>query len=65
MNKIKNTSNKIKVVVCRIANILWILAITAIGLHLLNIVTLPVYAIKASGIAMLITALEMLYKSSK
>lgn len=65
MNTIKTKTNQLKLAVCKVTNIVWIIAIVTIGLLVLDIVQLPTMVIRAFGIGLLLTAAAKLYKSIK
>ena len=65
MNTIKTKSNQLKSAVCKVTNIVWIVAIVTIGLYVLDIVQLPSMVIRGFGIGLLLTATLKLYKSIK
>jgi len=65
MNTIKTKSNQLKSAVCKLTNIVWIIAIVTIGLYVLDIVQLPSIVIRGFGIGLLLTATLKLYKSIK
>jgi len=65
MNTIKTKSNQLKSAVCKVTNIVWIIAIVTIGLYVLDIVQLPSIVIRGFGIGLLLTATLKLYKSIK
>lgn len=65
MNTIKTKTNQLKLAVCRIINIVWILAIATIGLYVIDIISLPAMLVRSFGIGLLLTAILKLYKSIK
>lgn len=65
MNKIKTTSTKVKTAIVRAFNLFWIVAIAGLGLYVMDFISFPAYIVKVYGIALLLTAAFMLYKSSK
>lgn len=65
MKKLQQTSHQLKLAVIRVTNLVWIILIATLGLYIMDIVSLPVYMLKAYGIGLLLTATHALYKSSK
>jgi hypothetical protein len=65
VNKLKETTKKVQKVVVKVTTMLWVLSIGALGLAVLDIITLPSVIFRAYGIGLLITATVALYKSIK
>lgn len=65
MKKLQHTSHQLKLAVTRVTNLVWIILIATLGLYIMDIVSLPVYMLKAYGIGLLLTAALSLYKNTK